>query len=58
MSTLKFWLLIVIVTLALLHSFFGSLSNMLSTGRITEQHGWNEAIIFMLLALVVAISVR
>jgi hypothetical protein len=54
MSSFKKWLLIVIVTLALLHMGFGSLSDILRTG----QHGWTEALILMLLAIVVAIAVR
>lgn len=58
MSAFKKWLLIVIVTLAVLHMFFGSLTDILATGRLTPQHGWSEALILMLLAIVVAIAVK
>jgi len=58
MSTFKKWLLIIIVTLALLHMSFGSISDILRTGRLTSQHGWTEALILMLLAIVVAIAVK
>lgn len=56
MSTFKKWLLSFIVVLALLHMFFGSLSDILRTGQLTSQHGWIEAVILMLLAIVVAIA--
>lgn len=58
MSTFKKWLLIVIVALALLHMGFGSVSDILRTGQLTPQHGWTEALILMLLAVVIAIAVR
>ena len=58
MSGFKKWLLIFIVTLALLHMGFGSLSDILRTGQLTSQHGWTEALILMLLAIVVAIAVK
>ena len=57
MSTFKKWLLIVIVALAMVHMGFGSISDILRTGRLTSQHGWTEALILMLLAIVVAIAV-
>ena len=56
MSTFKKWLLSFIVVLALLHMFFGSVSDILRTGQLTSQHGWIEAVILMLLAIVVAIA--
>jgi hypothetical protein len=58
MSTFKKWLLIVIVALAMVHMGFGSISDILRTGRLTSQHGWTEALILMLLAIVVAIAVK
>lgn len=58
MSTFKKWLLIVIVALAMIHMGFGSISDILRTGRLTSQHGWTEALILMLLAIVVAIAVK
>lgn len=58
MSAFKKWLLIVIVALAMVHMGFGSMSDILRTGQLTSQHGWTEALILMLLAIVVAIAVR
>ena len=58
MSSFKKWLLIVIVALALLHMGFGSVTDILRSGQLTPQHGWTEALILMLLAIVVAIAVR
>jgi hypothetical protein len=58
MSAFKKWLLIVIVALALLHMGFGSVTDILRSGQLTPQHGWTEALILMLLAIVVAIAVR
>lgn len=58
MSAFKKWLLLVIVALALLHMGFGSITDILRTGQLTPQHGWTEALILMLLAIVVAIAVR
>jgi hypothetical protein len=58
MSTFKKWLLTIIVIIALLHMGFGSISDILRTGQLTSQHGWTEALILMLLAIVVAIAVK
>ena len=58
MSTFKKWLLIIIVIIALFHTFGGGLADMFGGGFFTAQHGWNEGLIYMLLALVVAIAVK
>ena len=58
MSAFKKWLLIFIVTLAMLHMGFGSISDIMRTGQLTSQHGWTEALILMLLAIVVAIAAK
>jgi hypothetical protein len=58
MSTFKKWLLIIIVVIALLHTFGGGLAYMFGGGFFTAQHGWNEGLIYMLLALVVAIALK
>jgi hypothetical protein len=58
MSTFKKWMLLLIVTLALLHMGFGSVTDILRTGQFTSQHGWTEGLILMLLAIVVAIAVK
>ena len=58
MSEFKKWLLVVIVALAIVHMGFGSISDIVQTGKLTSQHGWTEALILMLLAIVVAIAVK
>jgi hypothetical protein len=60
MSTFKKWLLLAIVTVALFHTFGGSLADILGGGTslFTPAHGWNEGLIYMLLAIVVAIAVK
>ena len=60
MSTFKKWLLIVIVIIALLHTFGGSIADIVGGGTslFSPAHGWNEGLIYMLLALVVAIAVK
>ena len=52
MSTFKKWLLLAIVTVALFHTFGGG------TSLFSPAHGWNEGLIYMLLAVVVAIAVK
>ena len=60
MSTFKAWLLAIIVTSALFHTFGGSLADIFGGGTslFTPAHGWNEGLIYMLLAIVVAIAVK
>jgi phosphotransferase system glucose/maltose/N-acetylglucosamine-specific IIC component len=58
MSTLKKWLLIIIVLIALVQTGAGGLVDMLQYGTITSQHGWTDGMILMLLAIVVAIAVK
>jgi hypothetical protein len=58
MSTFKKWLLIVIVTIALLHTVSGGFADMFGSPFFSPAHGWNEGLIYMLLALVVAIAVK
>ena len=54
MSTFKKWLLLVIVAVALFHTFGGSLADVFGGGTslFTPAHGWNEGVIYMLLAIV------
>jgi hypothetical protein len=60
MSTLKFWLLAAIVAFALLEVAVGGWSDII--GRrilgISSTHGWVDGAILMVLALVVAISMK
>ena len=58
MSAFKKWLLIVIVSIALLHTIGGGFDDMLGLSFFSPAHGWNEGLIYMLLALVVAIAVK
>jgi hypothetical protein len=60
MSTFKKWLLIIIVVIALIHTVGGGFADMFG-GRLypfTAAHGWNEGLIFMILALVVSIALK
>ena len=60
MSQLKKWLLIIIVVIALIHTVGGGFADMFG-GRLypfTAAHGWNEGLIFMILALVVSIALK
>jgi hypothetical protein len=60
MSTFKKWLLIIIVVIALIHTVGGGFADMFG-GRLypfTAAHGWNEGLIFMILALVISIALK
>jgi hypothetical protein len=54
----KNWLLIIIIVIALLHTIGGGFADMFGGGFFTAQHGWNEGLIYMLLALVVAVAMK
>jgi hypothetical protein len=58
MSTFKKWLLIIIVVIALVHTFGGGFADMFGGTFFSAEHGWNEGLIYMLLALVVAIALK
>lgn len=58
MSQLKKWLLIIIVVIALIHTVGGGFADMFGGIFFTAQHGWNEGLIFMILALVVSIAMK
>ena len=59
MSTFKKWRLIAIVFIALIHTFSGGLADLFGGQLlISSAHGWNEGLIYMLLALVVAVAVK
>ena len=60
MSTFKTWLLLVIVAIALVHTVGGGFADMFGGGTslFSPAHGWNEGLIDMLLAVVVAISMK
>jgi hypothetical protein len=60
MSTFKKWLLLAIITVALVHTVGGGFADMFGGGTslFSPAHGWNEGLIYMLLAIVVAIAVK
>lgn len=58
MSTFKKWLLIIIVVIALIHTVGGGFADMFGGGLFTSLHGWNEGLIYMILALVVAVAMK
>lgn len=60
MSTLKFWLLLIIVGFALAEVAVGGLSDIIGTRvlGISSMHGWVDGAILMALALVVSISMK
>jgi len=51
---MKNLLLMVVVALALLHTFYGTLK----FGVFTPEHGWVEGIVLMMLAIVIAIATK
>ena len=60
MSQLKKWLLIIIIVIALIHTIGGGFADMFG-GRLypfTAAHGWNEGLVYMILALVVSTSMK
>jgi hypothetical protein len=50
----------IIVVIALIHTIGGGFANMFGPilYPFTAAHGWNEGLIFMILALVVAIALK
>jgi len=59
MSTLKKWLLILLVAAAFFATGLGGLQDMLGVQLIvTKQHGWNDGIFLMLTAILVSLTLR
>jgi hypothetical protein len=60
MSPLKFWLLAIIVLIALAEVGIGGLSDMIGTRifGISSTHGWVDGAILIGLALVISISMK
>lgn len=60
MSKLKFWILVVIILVALSEVAIGGLSDMIGTRLlgISPMHGWVDGAILMILALVVAVAMK
>jgi hypothetical protein len=60
MSAFKQNLLIFLVVVALVQAGLGGLRDMfgISIFNISSQHGWNDAIILLLLAILIAITMK
>jgi hypothetical protein len=60
MSQTKQYLLAFLVTLALIQTGLGGFRDMfgISILNISSQHGWHDAIILLLLAILVAITLK
>jgi hypothetical protein len=58
MSTTKLWIIVVLVVIALLQAGLGGLRDILEYRTITSQHGWHDAIILLLLAILIAIMMK
>ena len=59
MSPLKKWLLIILVTAAFFATGLGGLQDMLGVDWIvTKQHGWNDGVFLILVAILVALTLK
>ena len=60
MSTTKQYILFGLVVLALIQAGIGGIRDMfgISIFNISSQHGWHDAIIVLLLAILVAITMK
>ncbi len=60
MSTSKKWILILLVVIAMIQAGIGGMSDIIGSRifGVSAEHGWHDAIIVMLVAVVVAIAVK
>lgn len=58
MSTTKLWIIVVLVVIALIQAGLGGFRDLLEYRTITSQHGWHDAIILLLLAILIAIMMK
>jgi len=60
MSTTKLWIIVVLVVIALIQAGLGGIRDMFgfSIFNISSQHGWHDAIILLLLAILIAITMK
>lgn len=59
MSALKYWLLFVLVVAAFTATGLGGLQDMLGLQfTISREHGWNDGIFLILVAILVAILLK
>ena len=59
MSTYKFWILMVLVVMAFLATGLGGLQDMLGLRLpVSREHGWNDGIFLILVAILAAIVLK
>jgi hypothetical protein len=59
MSTLKYWVLTFLVVAAFLATGLGGLQDMLGVRlMVSREHGWNDGIFLILVAILVAIVMK
>jgi len=59
MSTLKYWLLVVLVAAAFFATGLGGLQDMLGIRLpMSREHGWNDGIFLILVAILVAVVMK
>jgi hypothetical protein len=59
MSRLKFWVLVFLVTMAFLATGLGGLQDMLGVQLpMSKEHGWNDGIFLILVAILVALTIQ
>jgi hypothetical protein len=59
MSALKYWLLVLLVSMAFLTTGLGGLQDMLGIRlAVSREHGWNDGIFLMLTAILVAVVMK
>ena len=59
MSTLKTWILGLLVVMAFLATGLGGIQDMLGIRLvITKEHGWNDGVFLILVAILVAIVLK
>ena len=59
MSAFKYWLLVLLVSMAFLTTGLGGLQDMLGIRlAVSREHGWNDGIFLMLTAILVAIVLK
>ena len=59
MSTFKYWLLVFLVSMAFLTTGLGGLQDMLGIQLpISREHGWNDGIFLILVAILVAVVLK
>jgi hypothetical protein len=59
MSALKYWLLVLLVSMAFITTGLGGLQDMLGIRLpMSREHGWNDGIFLILVAILVALVLK